>query len=81
MHQEVYLIDRLIQNFSLMKDGKCGEQQPHIQHVTSVLPTAVGEYIAQPTQLELLGHTIVKALFLSLYRKNVNSHAQTLIFF
>ncbi|GLT96056.1 hypothetical protein SLE2022_137050 [Rubroshorea leprosula] len=38
--------------------GKSGEQQPHIQHAISVLPTTVGEYIAQPTQLELLGHTI-----------------------
>lgn len=40
-------------------DGKCGEEHPYPQHATYVLPTAVGEYVAQPAHLELTGSTIV----------------------
>ncbi|OMO71522.1 CCAAT-binding transcription factor, subunit B [Corchorus olitorius] len=39
-------------------DGKCGDEQPHLQHAVPIIPPTMGEYVAPPTQLELVGHSI-----------------------
>ncbi|TXG70448.1 hypothetical protein EZV62_005383 [Acer yangbiense] len=46
-------------------DGKFGEQQP-LPHTASVIHQPIGEYLAPPTQLELIGHSVVISLSLSL---------------
>ncbi|XP_007028810.2 PREDICTED: nuclear transcription factor Y subunit A-1 [Theobroma cacao] len=39
-------------------DGKCGDEQPHLQHAVPFMPPTMGEYIAPRTRLELVGHSI-----------------------
>ncbi|XVF75814.1 hypothetical protein PTKIN_Ptkin13bG0216900 [Pterospermum kingtungense] len=39
-------------------DGKCGDEQSHSQHAIPIIPPTMGEYVARPTQLELVGRSI-----------------------
>ncbi|XP_022742768.1 nuclear transcription factor Y subunit A-1-like [Durio zibethinus] len=39
-------------------DGKCGYEQPYLQHAIPIIHPTMGEYVAPPTQLELVGHSI-----------------------
>ncbi|XVF56114.1 hypothetical protein PTKIN_Ptkin06aG0091200 [Pterospermum kingtungense] len=39
-------------------DGKCGDEQPHLQHAIPIMPPTMSEYVAPPAQLELVGHSI-----------------------
>ncbi|KAL5745739.1 hypothetical protein ACOSP7_026885 [Xanthoceras sorbifolium] len=43
-------------------DGKFGEQQ-RMQHAASIIHPPLGEYLAPPTQLELIGHSIACASY------------------
>ncbi|KAI9160079.1 hypothetical protein LWI28_004908 [Acer negundo] len=43
-------------------DGKFGEQQL-LQHTASIIHPPIGEYLAPPTQLELIGHSIACASY------------------
>ncbi|KAF8398378.1 hypothetical protein HHK36_017305 [Tetracentron sinense] len=50
-----YTVDEI---FSYGSDGDYGEEHQHLQHVASPIPPSMGEYLAPPTQMELVGHTI-----------------------
>ncbi|XVE75634.1 hypothetical protein DITRI_Ditri12bG0109000 [Diplodiscus trichospermus] len=39
-------------------DGKCGDEQPYLKHGIPIIPSTMREYVAPPTQLELVGHSI-----------------------
>ncbi|XWS59149.1 hypothetical protein CRYUN_Cryun08bG0097000 [Craigia yunnanensis] len=39
-------------------DGKCADEQPHLQHAIPIMTPTMGEYVAPPTQLELVAHSI-----------------------
>ncbi|KAG4211609.1 hypothetical protein ERO13_A02G107105v2 [Gossypium hirsutum] len=42
-----------------LPDGKCIVEQPQLQHAIPIIPPSMGEYVAAPTQMELVGHSIV----------------------
>ncbi|KAK8366705.1 hypothetical protein V6Z12_A02G137200 [Gossypium hirsutum] len=41
-----------------LPDGKCIVEQPQLQHAIPIIPPSMGEYVAAPTQMELVGHSI-----------------------
>ena len=51
-------------------EGACGEEQ-HIPSVSQITPPAMTEYLAPPTQLELVSHSIVLPLSLCI---QLNQH-------
>ncbi|PPD90598.1 hypothetical protein GOBAR_DD12463 [Gossypium barbadense] len=39
-------------------DGKCGDEQPYLQHAIPIIRPTMGEYVPPEPQLELVGHSI-----------------------
>ncbi|KAA8518200.1 hypothetical protein F0562_015674 [Nyssa sinensis] len=58
-----------MQTIALTKsDGNCGQEQ---QHTASVMTPIFGEYLTPPTQLELVGHSIVHSHILGVHHSRM----------
>ncbi|MBA0851953.1 hypothetical protein Goshw_029474 [Gossypium schwendimanii] len=54
--------------------GKCIVEQPQLQHAIPIKPPSMGEYVAAPTQMELVGHSIVIFFYILGEYKFVHVH-------
>lgn len=51
----------------LKTDGNNGLEHAHLKHIPSGTPLSMGEHLEQNSQMELVGHSIVRALSLFLH--------------
>ena len=64
--EDILYIMILIEIFLYLADGKYGDHH-HPQQAASIMIPAMGIYLGPSTQLELVGHSIVISLSLSLF--------------
>jgi hypothetical protein len=71
--EDILCIMILIEIFLFLADGKYGDHH-HPQQAASIMIPAMGVYLGPSTQLELVGHSIVISLSLSLCLSHACTH-------